>query len=83
MRQKKSIDKETWFNGVRYCESTKEIQNKINKNCTKSYVINCTMSCICECCHNLLKGNVTFTDAQKRKLYTKRESSIQISFSTK
>lgn len=31
------------------------------------------MTCLCECCHNLLKGNVPLTVAQKRRLARYKE----------
>lgn len=39
---------------------------------------NHVIKCICECCHNLLKGNVILTSDQKRKLYPKREHLRQL-----
>ena len=39
---------------------------------------NCVIQCISECCQNVLKGNVPMSEAQKRRLHSKRQHLRQV-----
>ena len=49
-------------------QSTPKIRKKLVKEASAPVV-----KCVSECCHNVLKGHVSLTEAQKKKLHSKRQ----------
>ena len=45
-----------------------QFRKKIVKEAPKELI-----NCVAECCHNVLKGNVPLSEAQKRRLHPKRQ----------
>ena len=54
-------------------EASPKYRKKMIREAPKGVV-----DCISECCHNVLKGNVQLSDAQKRHLHSRRQQLRQL-----
>ena len=54
-------------------EASPKYRKKMIREAPKGVV-----DCISECCHNVLKGNVRLSDAQKRHLHSRRQQLRQL-----
>jgi len=66
--QKKPLIKKHGSMVLALSQAPPQFRKKILKEAPKELI-----NCVAECCHNVLKGNVSLSQAQKQKLHPKRQ----------